>query len=141
MDVKWWRALFAWRTVKENSAFTYQVNLVTGRRRVVDGVPHVAIRLDRQWLETGVWTPGLKPFAFPCDIGAPSASPEIACFGGPVEPEDIAWLRMALRAQTPVGHCGESSAAMIVRQRCEERTARILTALEFHVPAKGREVG
>lgn len=53
--MRWLRSLFAWREVRDTGAHTYQVNAVTGARRVLRcGAGYQPV--DAGWLATGAWT-------------------------------------------------------------------------------------
>jgi hypothetical protein len=61
--IHWLRSLFAWRLVEDTGCWRYEVNTVTGARRIVPTCTGGYQPVDRDWLRTGEWTkPGKPPF-------------------------------------------------------------------------------
>lgn len=60
--INWWKALFAWRQIRDTGLHSYEVNDVTGARRIVRRGYGGHQSIDRFWLQTGEWfQPGRPP--------------------------------------------------------------------------------
>lgn len=57
------KAPFAWVTVGDTGVHAYQVNEVTGARRIIRTSEHGYQPIDKGWLETGKWTVSSPPRA------------------------------------------------------------------------------
>lgn len=61
--LKWLRSLSAWNEVRCTGVHSYQVNEVTGARRILKLSYGVYQPVDAGWLKTGCWTDiGPPPF-------------------------------------------------------------------------------
>ncbi|GJE77228.1 hypothetical protein BGCPKDLD_3831 [Methylorubrum suomiense] len=59
--IRWFKSLFAWRTIRQMGVYAYQQNAVTGKRRAVRLTMGCHSPIDENWLATGEWSEGRRP--------------------------------------------------------------------------------
>lgn len=62
--IRWLRSLFAWDEIRNTGVWSYQVNAVTGGRRVRRRLEFVAggyQPVDLVWVRTGKWVTAMAP--------------------------------------------------------------------------------